>query len=112
MSTTLPPVGINAFLERLSNYVPDHFIAELCPRAFTGGRRHDLSAPQLWRVHLLALLTSTRSLNLIVAQLPEQPGRRRFARLRRWLPTARMLHEFRHHQRAHADGVVSGNDVL
>jgi hypothetical protein len=30
-----------------------------------------------------------------VAQLPEQPAWRRFARLRRTLPTARMLHEFR-----------------
>jgi hypothetical protein len=44
---------------------------------------------------LLAVLTSTHSLNLIVAQLPEQPAWRRFARLRRTLPTARMLHEFR-----------------
>jgi hypothetical protein len=44
---------------------------------------------------LLALLTSTHSLNLIVDQLPEQIHWRRFARLRRRLPTARMLNEFR-----------------
>ena len=95
MSTTLPPVGTHALLEQLSGYVPDDFIAALCPRAFTGGRRHGLSAAQLWRVHLLAGLTTTRSLNLLVAQLPEQPAWRRFARLRRVTPTARMLHEFR-----------------
>jgi len=95
MITTLPPVGTLALLERLSGYVPDDFIAGFCPRTFTGGRRHDLSAAQLWRVHLLAVLTSTHSLNLIVAQLPEQPAWRRFARLRRHLPTARMLAEFR-----------------
>jgi hypothetical protein len=95
MSLTLPPVGTNRLLELLSPYAPDDFIAEICPRDFTGGRRHDLSAAQLWRTHLLALLTSTHSLNLVVAQLAEQGAWRRFARLRRVLPTARMLHEFR-----------------
>jgi len=95
MSLTLPPVGTNRLLELLSPYAPDEFIAEGCPRCFTGGRRHALSAAQLWRTHLLAVLTSTHSLNLLVAQLPEQVAWRRFARLRRALPTARMLHEFR-----------------
>jgi hypothetical protein len=97
MTTSLPPVGTTALLEQLSGYVPDDFIATLFPRDFTGGRRHDLSAAQLWRVHLLALLTPTHSLNLLIAQLPEQSGWRRFARLRRVCPTARMLHEFRGH---------------
>ena len=74
MSNRLPPIGTNLLLERVSDYVPDDFIARLCARDFTGGRRHALNAPQLWRVHLLALLTSTHSLNLVVAQLSEQPG--------------------------------------
>ena len=95
MSLTLPPVGTHRLLELLSPYAPDDFIAELCPRDFTGGRRHVLSAAQLWRTHLLAVLTSTHSLNLLAAQLPEQAAWRHFARLRRTLPTARMLHEFR-----------------
>lgn len=95
MSLTLPPVGTSQLLELLSPYAPDDFIAEVCPRQFTGGRRHALSAAQLWRTHLLAGLTSTHSLNLVVAQLPEQVAWRRFARLRRTLPTTRMLHEFR-----------------
>lgn len=87
--------GTNRLLELLSEYVPDDCIGEVCQRLFTGGRRHALSAAQLWRVHLLALLTSTHSLNLLVAQLPEQAAWRRFGCLRRALPTARMLHEFR-----------------
>jgi hypothetical protein len=95
MSLTLPPVGTTRLLELVSPYAPDDFIAEVCPRHFTGGRRHALSAVQLWRTHLLAVLTSTHSLNLLVAQLPEQAAWRRFARLRHTLPTARMLHEFR-----------------
>jgi hypothetical protein len=95
MTPRLPPVGTNALLELVDEYVPDDYISEVCPRERTGGRRHGLSAAQLWRVHLLALLTSTHSLNLIVAQLPEQSAWRRFARLRRHCPTARMLHEFR-----------------
>jgi len=95
MSLTLPPVGTSRMLELMSPYVPDDFFAEVCPRHLTGGRRHALSAAQLWRTHLLAVLTSTHSLNLLVTQLPEQAAWRRFARLRRTLPTARMLHEFR-----------------
>ena len=95
MSLTLPPVGTNHLLELVSPYIPDDFIAEIYPRHATGGRRHALSAAQLWRTHLLAVLTSTHSLNLLVTQLPEQAAWRRFARLRHTLPTARMLHEFR-----------------
>src|SRR5271156_5296395 len=95
MKPTLPPVGTNRLLDCLSDYVPDDFIANVCARDYTGGRRHALSGPQLWRVHLLALLTSTHSLNLVAAQLSEQPAWRRFARLRRVHPTPRMLHEFR-----------------
>lgn len=86
MSLTLPPVGTSWLLELLRPYAPADFIAEVCPRRFTGGRRHALSAAQLWRTHLLAVLTATHSLNLLVAQLPEQVAWRRFAR---------MLHEFR-----------------
>src|ERR1017187_4209428 len=95
MKPALPPVGTHRLLDCVSDYVPDDFIANVCARDYTGGRRHALSSPQLWRVHLLALLTSTHSLNLVVAQLAEQPAWRRFARLRCIRPTVRMLHEFR-----------------
>jgi hypothetical protein len=95
MAFSLPPTGTNRLLDLVSPYVPDAFIHDLCPRQFTGGRRCALGAPQLWRVHLLPLLTSTHSLNLVVAQLPEQAAWRRFGRLRRHWPGVRMLHEFR-----------------
>jgi len=95
MTTTLPPVGTARLLERLAPYVPDAFITQLYPRTHTGGRRCALSAAQLWRVHLLAVLTSSHSLNLVVAQLSEQSAWRRFCGLRRALPGPRMLHEFR-----------------
>jgi hypothetical protein len=110
MSLTLPPVGTNRLLELVSPYAPDDFIAEICPRCFTGGRRHALSAAQLWRTHLLAVLTPTHSLNLLVTQLSEQAAWRRFARLRRALPTARMLHEFR--QTVGVDGLRAINHHL
>jgi hypothetical protein len=110
MSLTLPPVGTSQLLELVSPYVPDDCIAEVCPRHFTGGRRHALSAAQLWRTHLLAVLTSTHSLNLLVAQLPEQAAWRCFGRLRSTLPTARMLHEFR--QAVGVDGLRAINHHL
>ena len=95
MAFSLPPTGTHRLLGLVSPYVPDAFIHDLCPRQFTGGRRCALSASQLWCLHLLPLLTSTHSLNLIVAQLPEQAAWRRFCRLRRHWPGVRMLHEFR-----------------
>lgn len=95
MATVLPPTGTNRLLELLSPHVPDAFIHDLCPRQFTGGRRCALSASQLWRAHLLPLLTTTRSLNLVAAQLSEQAAWRRFCRLRGHWPGVRMLHEFR-----------------
>jgi len=52
MSLSLPAVGTNRLLELLSPYAPDDFIAGIYPRGFTGGRRHALSAAQLWRAHL------------------------------------------------------------
>ena len=92
MALSLPPTGTNRLLELVSPYVPDAFIHDLCPRQFTGGRRCALSAPQVGRLHLLPLLTSTHSLNLVVAQLPEQAAWRRFCRLRRHWPGVRMAY--------------------
>src|SRR3974377_1649140 len=95
MALSLPPTGTHRLLELVSPYVPDAFIPDLCPRQFTGGEGGAFVGPQLWRMHLLALLTSTHSLNLVVAQLPEQAAWRRFCRLRGHWPGVRMLHEFR-----------------
>jgi len=97
MTAHLPPTGTTRLLDLVSPYVPDLFIADCWPEGRTGGRRVAFGAAQLWRVHLLALLTSTHSLNLICAQLAEQPAWRRFCRLPsgRMQPGVRMLHEFR-----------------
>lgn len=80
----------------LSPFVPDEYLHEHWPGK-TGGRRHAFSAAQLWRVHLLALLTPAHSLNLLVRLLSEQRAWRRFAHLshRHRVPDVRMLHEFR-----------------
>jgi hypothetical protein len=110
MAIILPPAGTNRLLDLLAPYVPDVFINDLCPPQFTGGRRCALSAPQLWRGHRLPLLTSTHSLNLVVAQLPEQAAWRHFCRLRRHRPGARMLHEFR--QRIGVSGLRPINQHL
>src|ERR1035437_7514177 len=64
MSLTLPPVGTSRLLELVSPYAPDDYIAEVCPRQFTGGRRHALRAAPPWRPPLLGGVTSTHSLNL------------------------------------------------
>jgi len=55
------------------------------------------SAVQLWRLHLLALITPVHSFNLLVRLLPEQKAWRRFARLCRLdqLPDVRTMNAFR-----------------
>ena len=93
----LPPTGTTGLLELLSPHVPDELINSLFLSSFGPGRRSLFSAAQLFRVHLLALLTPVHSFNLLVALLPEQRSWRMFARLRNRVrvPDVRMLHEFR-----------------
>jgi hypothetical protein len=93
----LPITGSAALLELLSPFVPDDQLNELLPRHRGAGRRGAWSAAQLYRVHLLLLLTPVRSSNLLCQLLPEQRAWRRFAHLpnRRCLPGIRQLHEFR-----------------
>jgi hypothetical protein len=83
MNSDLPATGTVALLELLDPFVPDDFINECWPTRPTGGRRRDYSAAQLYRVHLLSLLTPVHSLNLLVKMLPEQRAWRKFAGLRR-----------------------------
>jgi hypothetical protein len=93
----LPPTGTTGLLDSLSPYVPDELINSLFFPQSGPGRRGLFSTAQLFRVHLLALLTPVHSFNLLVALLPEQRSWRAFARLRnrRCVPDVRMLHEFR-----------------
>ena len=96
MRRKLPATGTQQLLDLISPYVPDELINELWPMQATGGRRHDWSSPQLWRVHLLAFLTPTHSFNLLSRQLREQAGWRSFCCLRKsQLPGSRALSEFR-----------------
>ena len=97
MNSDLPATGTAALLKVLHPFVPDDFINECWPQGHTGGRRRDYSAAQLYRIHLLSLLTPVPSVNLMVKLLPEQRAGRKFARLRRQtqVPGVRVLHEFR-----------------
>jgi hypothetical protein len=97
MNSDLPATGTAELLELLAPFVPDDFIDHRWPTAATGGRRRKYTAAQLYRVHLLSLLSPVHSLNLLVQMLPEQRAWRKFARLRRQdqVPGVRVLHEFR-----------------
>lgn len=97
MNSDLPATGTAALLEILDPFVPDDFINGQWPHGPTGGRHRMHTAAQLFRVHLLCLLSPVRSLNLLVKMLPEQRAWRKFAGLRRQsqVPDVRMLHEFR-----------------
>src|SRR2546426_12746448 len=97
MDSLLPATGTAALLHELSAYVPDEFIKQSFPFPSGRGRRPLFRPAQLWRIHLLALLTPVHSFNLLLQMLPEQRAWRRFAHLpnRRAIPDVRMLHEFR-----------------
>ena len=72
MDSMLPATGTAELLELLSPFVPDDFINRAWPQTRTGGRRRQHSAAQLFRVHLLSLLTPVHSLNLLVRLLPSK----------------------------------------
>ena len=105
-------MGTAALLERLTSFVPDDFINQRWPIPWRPGRRRRFSSAQLWRIHLLALLTGGRSVNAIQRSLSEQRLFRRFAHLpnERTIPDVRMLHEFR--RRLGAGGLRAINDHL
>lgn len=97
MNSMLPPTGTTRLLDLLSPYIPDAFINDLFPWYQGRGRRQSFSAAQLWRLHLLSLLTPVHAFNLLVQSLPEQRAWRQFARLsnRQTIPDVRMLHQMR-----------------
>jgi hypothetical protein len=97
VQSPLPATGTAKLLEVLSPFIPDEFINRLLPGNRRQGRRNYFSAAQLWRVHLLAVLSPAHSFNAVVRLLPEQQAWRRFSRLnhRHRTPDVRMLCEFR-----------------
>ncbi len=112
MQSPLPATGTAELLDLLARYIPDEFINRLVPGNRLQGRRNYFNAAQLWRVHLLAMLTPAHSFNALVRLLPEQPAWRRFALLnhRHQTPDARMLSEFR--AQAGAAGLRQINEQL
>ena len=112
MKPPLAPTGTTRLLETLSPLIPDQYINELLAPAKHPGRCHLLSAAQLWRTHLLALLTPVHSFNGLVRLLPEQRSWRAFAHLhhRHRTPDVRMLSEFR--TRAGVSGLRRINEQL
>ena len=112
MNSALPLTGTSQLLTLVDPYVPDDFINQHWNQRPSRGPHRSLSAAQLWRVHLLAVLTPTHSFNQLIALLPEQRAWREFA----WLshrhrgPDVRMLNEFR--ARAGVTGFRAINDQL
>jgi hypothetical protein len=97
MNSFLAVTGTAGLLEQLSPFVPDTFVEDLCRSKRRSGPRPLFGPAQLYRTHLLALLTAAHSFNLLVELLKENRSWRRFARLsnRRQVPDAKMLHQFR-----------------
>ena len=93
----LPVTGSNQLLDLLDPYVPDDFINDHCNVRPLRGPCWQFSPAQLWRTHLLALLTPVHSFNLLTQLLPEQRAWRDFARLRNrhGTPDVRILNAFR-----------------
>lgn len=112
MQNVLPPTGTAQLLQTLSGFIPDEFINALLATKPHPGTKHYFSPAQLWRVHLLALLTPAHSFNALARLLPEQRQWRRFAHLshRHRTPDVRMLHQFR--VRASVGGLRAINDHL
>src|ERR1700691_1113093 len=97
MDSTLAATGTATLLEQLSPFVPDDFINDLFRLKRRPGPRSLYGPTQLYRVHLLALLTSAHTFNLLAKLLKENRSWRRFAHLshRQQIPDAKMLHQFR-----------------
>jgi hypothetical protein len=112
MDSKLPATGTAQFLALVSPYVPDTFINDSMPRHRGRGRRRQFSPAQLYRIHLLSVLTPVHAFNQLVRLLPEQRAWRRFAHLanRRDVPDVWMLNQFR--ERAGVSGLRQINEQL
>src|SRR5271169_235975 len=112
MDSNLPATGTAHYLTLLSPFVPDTFINDLMPRPRGRGRRQQFSPAQLYRIHLLSVLTPVHAFNQLMRLLPEQRAWRRFAHLsnRQALPDVWMLNQFR--QRCGVQGLRRINDQI
>jgi hypothetical protein len=112
MDSKLPATGTAQYLNLVSPYVPDSFINDLMPRRRGRGRRQAFSPAQLYRVHLLSILTPVHAFNQLVRLLSEQRAWRRFAHLanRQAVPDVWTLNQFR--ERCGVTGLRQVNDQL
>ena len=112
MDSKLPATGTAQLLKLLSPYIPDTFINQLVPRHRGRGRRQQLSSAQLYRAHLLSMLTPVHAFNHLVRLLAEQRDWRRFAHLsnRQAVPDVWMLNQFR--ERCGVSGLRQINEQL
>ena len=112
LDSLLPATGTAKLLALLDPHIPDDFINEHWQWRPARGQRPKFNAAQLWRLHLLVLLTPVHAFNLLLTSLPEQRRWRDLARLpnQRHLPDVRMLHEFR--ARVGGGGLRQINDHL
>lgn len=112
MDSKLPATGTAEFLTLVSPHIPDTFINDLIPRHRGRGRRQQLSSAQLYRIHLLSVLTPVHAFNHLLRLLVEQRAWRRFAHLsnRQEVPDVWMLNQFR--ERSGVSGLRQINDQL
>jgi hypothetical protein len=112
MDSSLPMTGTTQLLTLLDSYIPDSFINDAWPRRAGRGRRTRLSAAQLWRLHLLSVLTPAHGFNQLVELLVEQRAWRQFAHLsnQQEVPDVWMLNQFR--ERMGVSGLRQINDQL
>lgn len=112
MDSKLPATGTAQFLTLVSPYVPDTFVNDLMPRHRGRGRRQQCSPAQLYRIHLLSVLTPVHAFNQLARLLAEQRAWRRFAHLsnRQAVPDVWMLNQFR--ERCGVSGLRQINERL
>ena len=112
MDSKLPATGTAQYLTLVSPYVPDAFINDAMPRHRGRGRRQQFSPAQLYRIHLLSVLTPVHAFNQLVRLLPEQRAWRRFALLsnRQDVPDVWILNQFR--ERCGVSGLRQINEQL
>jgi hypothetical protein len=97
MNLRFPITGTAELLKILDPFIPDAFINRHFDARSARGPHRYFSPAQLWRTHLLTVLTPVHSVNRLVALLSEQRPWRTFAKLshRQRVPDVRMLNEFR-----------------
>jgi hypothetical protein len=66
MDSLLPATDTAKLLDLLDPYIPDDFINEHWRWRPVRGQRPKFSAAQLWRLHLLVLLTPVHAFNLLL----------------------------------------------